>query len=71
LNALAVQFDGDKNGSPSPDEQKPLLRFVEERHGQKWADRVTWFLKRAGANGNGAIDRGLWTGFGWRGTAPR
>jgi predicted acyl esterase len=61
LNGLAIQFDVDKSKSLSSDERKQMLRFVEEKHGQAWADRVTWFLQGPDANGDGIIDEAEWT----------
>jgi predicted acyl esterase len=60
LNALAVQFDVNKNKSLSPDEQERMLKFVEEKHGRGWAERVKWFLKGADTNGDETIDEERW-----------
>jgi predicted acyl esterase len=60
LNALAVQFDVNKNRSLSPDEQERMLKFVEDKHGRAWAERVRWFLKGADTNGDETIDEEQW-----------
>ena len=60
LNALAKQFDADKDASLSSDEQAALLKFVGETFGQPWADRVGPFLRSADTNGNGTIEAGEW-----------
>jgi hypothetical protein len=61
LNALALQFDLDKNRVLAPQEQEQMLKAVAENHGVQWAERVKWFLKGADTNGDESIDEEQWT----------
>ncbi|HEX4148970.1 MAG TPA: CocE/NonD family hydrolase, partial [Pirellulales bacterium] len=60
INALAVQFDADKNASLSPDEQAALVKYLGEKFGPPWADRIEPFLRSADTNGNRTIEAGEW-----------
>jgi predicted acyl esterase len=58
--AIAVQFDKDKDGCLSTDEQAGMLKFVEQVHGKKWSEQLDSLLKKADTNGDGVVDRAEW-----------
>jgi predicted acyl esterase len=60
LNALALQFDTDKNRVLSPREQDELVKFVAQQHGPQWAERARAFLRSADTNGDGSVDEAEW-----------
>ena len=61
LDALAVQFDADKDESLSSQEQDALVKFVTGKYGPQWAERAKAFLRGADRNGDGVVDRAEWT----------
>lgn len=58
--ALAIRFDQDKDHRLSRDEQAAMIKFVEEAHGQKWAQWTSTFFKQADTNGDGVVDQAEW-----------
>ncbi|HWC90297.1 MAG TPA: CocE/NonD family hydrolase, partial [Pirellulales bacterium] len=60
LSALGLQADIDKNLELSPTEQTEMVKTVNTRHGQVWADRVKLFLAAADTNHDGTIQTGEW-----------
>jgi len=60
LDALAIQFDANKDQSLSPQEQEDLIKYVATKYGPQWADRAKVFLRAADRNGNGTVDRQEW-----------
>jgi hypothetical protein len=61
LNPLALRFDADHDQVLSPREQKAMIAFVADKHGQQWAERLTHFLHAADTNHDGKVDLAEWT----------
>jgi hypothetical protein len=60
LSALGRQADTDKNLELSAAEQTELVKTVNARHGQVWADRVKLFLAATDSNHDGIIQTEEW-----------
>ncbi len=60
LNALGAQFDADKNQELSRQEQEAMQKYVADKFGRVWAQRLKTFLKDADANGDGRITLAEW-----------
>jgi len=60
LNALGAQFDADKNQELSRQEQEAMQKFVADKFGRAWAQRLKIFLNDADSNGDGRITLTEW-----------
>ena len=60
IEVLAKHFDANKDQVLSADEQAALVKFVAEKFGRAWADRLEPFLHAADTNRNHSIEAGEW-----------